>query len=187
MSRHVIPLEGGQEVQFVVDRVLGRRQLAELLEFLAPLAPHAADFEPRPAAVHQFLPAHLRLVFLLAESQGSTHTRLRRAWDAKSARSGKFAWPWISDSGLRTRVSELVSWGLVEASGAYGETPAGRPSRIWQLTGIAPTDVGRDALPVPGYAPEAREVLFGLRDEAGLDLTIRTQLEVAARVAGILA
>lgn len=140
-----------------------------------------------PAPIRQFTAAHLRLVFLLAESQGSTHTRLRRAWDAKSARSGPLAWPWISDSGLRTRTAELKSWGLVEWSGAYGETPAGRRSRIWQLTGVDPAKVGRDAGPIPGLEPRIDQPLADLIGEAGTDLTIRTQLELAAQVAGLRA
>lgn len=138
-----------------------------------------------PAPIRQFTAAHLRIVFLLAESQGSTHTRLRRAWDAKSARPGTLAWPWISDSGIRTRTAELKAWGLVEWSGAYGETPAGRRSQIWQLLGINPTALGRIPEPIPGYEPHIRQALDDLMTEAGADLSIRAQLALAADVAGI--
>jgi hypothetical protein len=188
MSTHTVPLTSGNEVRLEIPRVLDRSRLAELAVTLSTLVDVADEVNIRPPAVHQFTAAHLRVVFLLAESQGSTHTRLRRAWDAKSARSGPLAWPWISDSGIRTRTSELKAWGLVEWSGAYGETPAGRPSQIWQLTGTDPASVGRVAEPVPGFdRVPVREALAALRDEAGTDLTIRTQLELAAQVAGVIA
>lgn len=138
-----------------------------------------------PAPQRKFTAAHLRVVFLLAESQGSTHTRLRRAWDAKSARADAIAWPWISDSGIRTRTSELVAWGLVEDSGAIGSSAYGRPSRIWQLTGINPTAIGRDALAVPGVEAGISSALDALLIEANADVTIRVQLQLAAEVAGV--
>ena len=39
----------------------------------------------------------------------------------------------ISDSGLRTRRSELVSKGLVEWSGEKRTTVSGRSTRVWRL------------------------------------------------------
>ena len=39
----------------------------------------------------------------------------------------------ISPSGLRSRRAELVANGLLEWSGGYGETRAGRRSRIWRV------------------------------------------------------
>lgn len=168
------------------DALSGDRLAASARRAIEPVLEHGVVLRPQ-APIRQFTPAHLRIVFLLGESQGSTHTRLRRAWDAKSARAGALAWPWISDSGLRTRTAELKSWGLVEWSGAYGETPAGRRSRIWQLTGVDPRRVGRNAEPVPGFDQVLiNSAIDALRDEAGSDLTIRTQLELAAQVAGAL-
>lgn len=189
MSAHTILLTGGNTATIEISPTLNRHDCEVLLDALETLLP-STSIEPIPAKrppVRQFTPAHLRIVYLLAESQGSTHTRLRRAWDAKSARAGALAWPWISDSGLRTRVAELVSWGLVEHGGAWGETPAGRPSRIWQLTGVNPAVAGREALPVPGTAPGTLEALYALRDESPQDLTLRAQLTIAGQVAGILA
>lgn len=131
-----------------------------------------------------FTPAHLGLVYLLAEQQGATHVRLRRLWDAKSARP-RSPWPWISDSGLRTRCSELVAWGLVENTGARGESPTGRPATIWTLVGIHPASIGRDVAQVPGVDAGVLERLEELLVEAGDDVLIRSQLELAAEVAGI--
>lgn len=171
-----------------LDRGLGLRS--------SKIAPQLVDVfaawlstpkSPRSPKRRQFTGAHLRVVYLLAESQGSTHTRLRRSWDAKSARVGALAWPWISDSGLRTRVSELKSWGLVERSGAWGETVSGRRSAIWQLTGVVPAAVGRDADPVPGVARGTLSILHELVSEGDVDVTIRVQLELAASVAGVTA
>lgn len=131
-----------------------------------------------------FTPAHLGLVYLLAEQQGATHVRLRRIWDAKATRP-RSPWPWISDSGIRTRCSELVAWGIVEDTGARGESATGRPSTIWSLTGTHPADVGRDVELVPGVDAGTVERLDELLAEAGSDVIIRAQLQLAARVAGI--
>jgi len=39
---------------------------------------------------------------------------------------------WVSPSGFRSRRAELVAKGLLEFSGDYGRTKAGRISRIWR-------------------------------------------------------
>lgn len=39
----------------------------------------------------------------------------------------------ISESGVRTRRSELVAMGLVEESGKYGKTTHGRRAIIWRV------------------------------------------------------
>lgn len=137
---------------------------------------------------HRFLPAHLRVVVLLCESQGSTHTRLERAWAAKAARTGADAWPMIAASGLRTRVSELVRWGIVEPAGTHGRTVSNRPARVWQLA----TDKTRRAAiaagtarPVHAIAPETRDALAALLDEAGADIVTRAALESVASAAGV--
>lgn len=136
------------------------------------------------APTRNFTPAHLGLVYLLAEQQGATHVRLRRLWDAKATRP-RSPWPWISDSGLRTRCSELVAWGIVEDTGARGTSATGRPATIWTLVGIDPRSVGRDVQPVPGLDPGVSERLAELLGEAGSDVIIRSQLELVAKVAGI--
>lgn len=146
---------------------------------IATVDAHLAALAPR----RNFTPAHLGLVYLLAEQQGATHVRLRRLWDAKSARA-RTAWPWISDSGIRTRCSELVAWGIVEDTGARGESATGRPATIWTLTGINPAKVGRDVERVPGLDAGVHERLDELLAEAGDDVLIRSQLELAAEVAG---
>jgi hypothetical protein len=137
------------------------------------------------APIRKFTPAHLCLVYLLAEQQGATHVRLRRLWDAKAARAGAAAWRWISESGIRTRCSELVAWGIVENTGARGESATGRPAAIWTLVGIDPRAVGRDVAPVPGVDPGCSDALDALLAEAGSDVLIRSQLELAASIAGI--
>lgn len=40
----------------------------------------------------------------------------------------------VSDSGIRTRVSELVDSGDVEESGMFGKTRAGRRAILWQVS-----------------------------------------------------
>lgn len=135
--------------------------------------------------VRQFTHAHLRVVYLLAESAGSTHHQLRRLWDAKASRPGDLAWPWISDSGVRTRTAELKAWGLVEDTGARGRTPAGGQSAIWTLVTRDPDALGRDHQAIPGVDAGAREAYLGLLDEAGDNLVIRSSLHLAASVARI--
>lgn len=133
---------------------------------------------PRNDRIRRFLPAHAYVVFLLSETAGATHTRLERLWAQKSARAGALAWPFASSSGLRTRVSELVSWGLVEWSGEMGRTVANRPTKVWRLT-------GSDATQVPGYEPGVYFVLRKLRAEAGSDLVTVATIEGVAAAAGI--
>lgn len=137
-------------------------------------SPEPARREP----FRRFLPAHAYVVFLLSETAGATHTRLERLWAQKSARAGALAWPFVSGSGLRTRVAELVAWGLVEWSGDMGRTVANRPSKVWRLT-------GSDATQIPGFEPGAYDVLRALRDEAGPDLVTVAALEGVAAAAGI--
>lgn len=149
-------------------------------DVLELLEQHLLAGEPR----RLFTPHHLGIVYLLAEQQGATHTRLRRLWDARSAR--KVApWPWISDSGIRTRTAELVAWGIVEDTGARGTSATGRPSKIWTLVGIDPVALGRDVAPVPGVDDGVPARLRELLEEARGDSTIVAHLMVAAEVAGV--
>lgn len=142
----------------------------------------------RIRAPHRFLPAHLRIVVLLAESQGATYPRLERAWAAKAARTGDDAWPLLSPSSIRTRTSELIRWGIVEHSGAYGRTIANKPAHVWQLT---PDKTRRAAIAagtarrVEGIAPETPAALAALLDQAGADIVTRATLETVASAAGI--
>lgn len=133
---------------------------------------------PRREPFRRFLPAHAYVVFLLSETAGATHTRLERLWVQKSARAGALAWPFVSSSGLRTRVAELVAWGLVEWSGDLGRTVANRPSKVWRLTGSPVTQI-------PGYEPSVYDVLRRLREEAGSDLVTVAALEGVAAAAGV--
>lgn len=165
------------------DVLSGDRLAAVARRALEPVLEHGVVLRRRPPTRH-FTSAHLGLVYLLAEQQGATHVRLRRLWDAKSARP-RSPWPWISDSGLRTRCSELVAWGLVENTGARGESPTGRPATIWTLVGIHPASVGRDVAQVPGVDAGVLERLEELLVEADGDVLIRSQLELAAEVAGL--
>lgn len=144
------------------------------LEGIDLRSPHPS----RGDRMRRFLPAHAYVVFLLSETAGATHTRLERLWAQKSARTGELAWPFASSSGLRTRVSELVAWGLVEWSGDMGRTVANRPTKVWRLT-------GSDATQVPGYEPGVYFVLRKLRAEAGSDLVTVAAIEGVAAAAGI--
>jgi hypothetical protein len=134
------------------------------------------------AARRQFTGAHLRIVYLLAESGGATHTRLSRVWAAKASRK-EHPWPWLSDSGIRTRTSELVAWGLVEDTGGKGESRFGRPSAIWTLVGVDPVALGRVVDEVPGVAEDLRDVMEALLVEADTDSVTRSHLELAYAVA----
>ncbi len=185
MTSHIVLLSHGKEVRVEIPKLLNYAELRSTLDALEPLLKVASGYPLPTPPVRKFTAAHLRVVFLLAESQGSTHTRLSRAWLTKASRPGDRAWPWISDSGLRTRTAELVAWGLVEWGGAWGETAARGRSRIWQLTGVNPAAAGRDVDEVPDSSPDAYPALLELRAEAGTDVTIRAQLDVAAEVAGL--
>lgn len=157
---------------------------AELLQVAAVAQQWASAIDRRsPAPVQRepfrrFLPAHAYVVFLLSETAGATHTRLERLWAQKTARAGDLAWPFVSGSGLRTRVAELVAWGLVEWSGDLGRTVSNRPSKVWRLTGAAETQI-------PGFEPGVYDVLRRLRKEAGSDLVTVTAIEGVASAAGV--
>lgn len=186
MSKHIILLNNGHEAGLTIDRVLGHTELVELVATLESLVPAARDVELAPPPDRGFLHAHLRLAFLLAESQGSTHTQLARRWQVKASRPGAIAWPFISDSGLRTRVSEMVNWGLVEWSGGMGRTMNNRPSKIWQLVSEpSRLEHGDQTAPITSVEPGSRDVYLALVDEAGTDVITRSSLELVALAAGI--
>lgn len=129
-----------------------------------------------------FTAAHLRILYVLGELGSATDTQLARRWAPHVARRSSDAWPTISDSGIRSRRAELVRWGLVEKTGAWGKTLNGGPSRIWQPVSLERDVV--DADPVPGFDQHALDVLSLLIDEAGTDLSILSVLHHANRAAG---
>lgn len=137
-------------------------------------SPQTARREP----FRRFLPAHAYAVFLLSETAGATHTRLERLWAQKTARAGALAWPFVSGSGLRTRVAELVAWGLVEWSGDMGRTVSNRPSKVWRL-------VWTGATQIPGFEPTVPDVLRRLHSEAGSDIVTVAAIESVASAAGV--
>lgn len=163
------------------------RSHADLAECLAQLA---ADWLlEQQAELHRetaFGAAHLRLVYLLAETSAATDTQLVRRWASHVAvREGK-PWPPISESGLRSRRAELASWGLVEWSGAWGQSRSGRPSRIWQNVSLERELLtGEGWAPVPGFEPKALTVLEELIDTAGTDVVLVSALRHAERAAGV--
>lgn len=163
-----LPRQGGKTA--TVDFFRLARQAAELLDPPAPA----------PTQTRHFGPAHARIVFLLSQTSGATFTRLERLWAAKAARAGDLAWPFISSSGLRTRVSELKRWGVVEWSGDWGSTVSNRRSRVWRLADLT----AGAATQIPGYEPETRDALAALRAEAGSDLYTIAHLESVTAAAG---
>lgn len=139
-------------------------------------------------SIRRFVPAHAFIVFLLSETAGATSTRLERLWAAKVARSGDLAWPFISGSGLRTRLSELARWGFVEWSGEWGRTVANRPAKVWRLTSA---ETRRQAI-ADGTAiaadvsdrPAVSQAFTRLMREAGDDIVTRAFLESVASAVG---
>lgn len=130
---------------------------------------------PRLAIDRAFTASHGRLVFLLARFGDLTHGQLHSRHQQMSARPGAAAWPFISESGLRTRVSELVRWGLVEPSDAEGRTIANRPTRAWRLCANDPA--ARGLAGPPPADRDAREALEGLLLEAGSDVVVRAAVQ----------
>lgn len=131
------------------------------------------------APARRVLPANLRVLVLLAEARGEglTDTQLARRWAVKVARP-RNSWPPISDSGLRTRRSELVHWGLAEeVPGSRGRTLANRPTRLWRLAD--PSDAG-----VPVFELEAIDAYEQLYLEADVDVVTQAALLAAHRAQG---
>lgn len=96
---------------------------------------------------------------------GMTDGELIEAYQTYAKREG---FPEHSESGIRTRRSELVRLGHVEDSGATKILPSGRPSIIWKET---PRNVGllceggTDAETTEAAARQARESDGRVRDE----------------------
>jgi hypothetical protein len=159
---------------------------ADLAESLAALA--AEWLLEQQAILHAertFTAAHLRIVYLLAETSAATDTQLVRRWASHIAPRAGLGWPPISESGLRSRRAELHEWGLVEWSGAWGQTRNGRPSRIWQNVSLERELLaGQGLAPVPGFEPTALTALAALLEEAGADVVIAAALRHAQRAAG---
>ena len=103
--------------------------------------PRPIDFsEPRPrarrddpstshaaaASVRALTPTRRR-VWEIVSQQPSTDFEIRDQWFATDG-------PPISDSGLRTRRSELVEMGLLADSGRTRKGPTGRAYTVWRAT-----------------------------------------------------
>jgi hypothetical protein len=89
----------------------------------------------------------------------------RRQWAIDTAGSrAEFAdwWPEQTASGLRTRRHELTTLGYIRKSGRKGETIAGGPSIVWELT-----DDGR-AFAVRGHLERLRMIERQTRMVRGL-------------------
>lgn len=151
-------------------------------KWIRVLEPSSADAARK---VVQVSPAHLRILFLLAENnRNATDTRLTRLYAAKVARSGSLAWPFISDAGIRSRRAELVRWGLVEwATGDWERTLSNRPTKVWRV-GPGNQDF-RLFEPIPPWSGDTLDTFRRLLDEAGSDLVVAAVLRWAARAGGV--
>lgn len=131
----------------------------------------------RPLALR---PAHLRLVYLMARRGPMTDQAIRRQYQARMAAARGYAWETISESGLRTRRSELVRWGFVEVEpGVRGRTTAGNPSRRWRLREWQIGDEDRYPPFAYGDADDRlalRETLERLELDAGVDVVLGSEL-----------
>jgi hypothetical protein len=104
-----------------------------------PLSYQAKARSTDPATSHQAAASvntdshnHGRILGLLKTFRdGLTDEQLRDEWAIAANRV--MGWPPISDSGLRSRRSELVRAGKVVDSGEKGRTAAGRACTIWKL------------------------------------------------------
>lgn len=68
---------------------------------------------------------------LEANPQGLTDGQIQTIYDKARA---QYRWPIASDSGMRSRRSELVEQGRVIHSGRYGTTESGRKTIIWEVS-----------------------------------------------------
>lgn len=155
---------------------------AIVLEVLAP-AIEAASRPQAPASrvKRSFTAAHARALFLLSDksTEGLTDIQLYRRYQTKVARS-RWSWPYISESGLRSRRAELVAWGMVEHTGSWGTTPNNRRCRVW-----AASSSPAHPLLVPEPEPGLADVLRDLLAEAGVDLVLASTLARLSREVGL--
>jgi hypothetical protein len=100
-----------------------------------PLSYQAKARRTDPATSHQAAASvkmgdtHNRILTILADG-GATDEELYAVWQVKVLDQG---WPRVSQSGVRSRRSELVRKGKVVDSGEKGRTVAGRACTIWRL------------------------------------------------------
>lgn len=83
------------------------------------------------ASVTNIGDTHRRILGLLMEKP-DTHHGLRERYERER---GLFhLWPYVSDSGLRTRTRELVDRGYVIDSGQRVKLPSRRNAVVWAIT-----------------------------------------------------
>lgn len=129
--------------------------------------------------------AHTDLVFILAARGPQTDAQLARHVAARAnpgrrPHSAEHPWRWQTDSGVRTRRSELRNWGIVLEQPDRALSAQRRPTRVWGLADPMPLSV-----PEPPDSP-ARwlEHLEARRAEAAGDLVIIAALTDLRRASG---
>lgn len=78
-------------------------------------------------------------LILNAAGRGMTHDAIISEYRRQASRLG---WPPASDSGIRTRVHELVQAGRVERSAASSRSKYGRTSILWRAVIVQNLETG---------------------------------------------
>lgn len=105
----------------------------------APTKAHARRSDPATShdAAHMLTVDGLRprqaAVLAVLKLSPRAFDDLIKAYDART-RSNPVEWPKQSPSGIRTRVSELVTAGRVKDSGRKVTLPSGRKAIVWEAT-----------------------------------------------------
>lgn len=95
-----------------------------------PVTSHAAAAD----AVQRSTTIRERVALILeAAGRGMTHDAIISEYRRQASRLG---WPPASDSGIRTRVHELVQAGRVEQSAAAARSKYGRASILWRAVSV---------------------------------------------------
>lgn len=137
-----------------------------------------------PAAQRPLHTFHVDIIYLLAEHGPLTDLQLERRFNVHATARTK-PWPWQAPSGLRTRRSELVSWGMVQCISREGKSLTGRPARLWALAEPMPlVHTGTGCNGTAALRVGAR--LWKGLDEASGNLVIRVAMADVARIAGIV-
>jgi hypothetical protein len=165
----------GDQAQRMADPFAARK-LAHASQVLRAVGDRLEDAR-RPL---QLRPSHLRVVYLMARRGPMTDQAMMRHYRVRMGAARGYAWESISESGLRTRRSELVRWGFVEpVPDEKGQTTAGNPSTLWRLR----TWDESDAAAYPSFAAgdeteraELRDTLDRLDLDAGTDVVLGAEL-----------